>query len=427
MQTTPIIQKKNLSRQQAWQAYQTVRRLSETICQPLEIEDYVIQTTTQASPVKWNLGHVTWFFEAFILNEFQKDYQVFHRQYHFIFNSYYQQLGTMQPRPKRGHLSRPTVAEVFQYRQHIDEKMQILLTEASSSEWPEIEHRLLIGLHHEQQHQELFFTDLKYNLAVNPLLPAYNSNLQQIDSKPCPKLTWKSFSGGMQTIGYSGNGFAYDNESPRHQVYLPPFQLASRLITNGEYLQFIEDKGYHRSEFWLADAWTTIQQNNWQAPLYWQKIDGKWWQYTLRGLQPVQENAPVHHISYYEADAYATWTGKRLPTEFEWEKAAAELTIEGNFYDNGYLQPNIAPQGELVQMYGDLWEWTTSSYSPFPGYQPAAGAIGEYNGKFMCNQYVLRGGSCVSSQNHLRLTYRNFFYPHERWQFMGFRLAGDLL
>jgi ergothioneine biosynthesis protein EgtB len=331
----------------------------------------------------------------------------------------------MQPRPQRGFLSRPTVKETYRYRHYVDEKMQQLIENASEEQWIDITHRLLIGLNHEQQHQELFFTDLKYNLAVNPLRPAYDVNLPDIPQQNLPDLTWQTFATGMHTIGFAGETFSFDNESPQHQVYVPAFKLASRLVTNGEFLAFMEDKGYQRSEFWLSDAWSLIQREHWQAPLYWEKIEGKWWQYSLRGMQAVNENAPVHHVSYYEADAYATWAGKRLPTEFEWELAAQNLPITGNFYDQRYLQPTIAPEGDLTQMYGDVWEWTQSSYSPYPGYRPAPGAIGEYNGKFMCNQFVLRGGSCVTSHNHVRLTYRNFFYPHERWQFKGFRLAEE--
>jgi len=417
-----------LSRDYAWQQYQVVRKRSEHNCQPLEIEDYVIQTVPEASPAKWHLAHVTWFYEAFILRSFLPNYTVFHPQFHYLFNSYYQQLGVMHPRPQRGLLSRPTVEEVYHYRAYVDKHMEILLSEADDSDWEAIVHRLLIGLNHEQQHQELFFTDIKANLSINPLRPAYRSDLPAPFHTDLPPLTWHEYENSMHTVGSTGEQFAYDNEFPRHQAYIPAFKLASRLVTNGEYLEFINDKGYQRSELWLSDGWATVQAQNWEAPLYWEKIDGTWWQFSLNGMQKVMENAPVCHVSFYEADAFATWAGKRLPSEFEWEKAAAQLPVTGNFYDTGYFQASsVAKNNEgLSQMYGDVWEWTHSPYLAYPKYRPAEGAIGEYNGKFMCNQFVLRGGSCVTPNDHIRLTYRNFFYPHERWQFKGFRLAEDV-
>ncbi len=417
-----------LEREQLWRDYQATRHVTEKICKPLEIEDYVIQTMPEASPAKWHLAHVTWFFEAFLLKPYLTDYKEFNQGFHYIFNSYYQQLGVMHPRAKRGLLSRPTVADIYRYRAYVDEKMQILIE--NIGEQPEIQKRIMIGLNHEQQHQELFFTDIKYNLSVNPLYPVYRDDLAPApQTNPNPNLQqWHHFDSGMYQIGNNAqNEFIFDNEYPTHQHYVDEFQLSSRLITNGEYIEFIEDKGYQRPEFWLSDGWATVQQQQWQAPLYWQKRDDAWWCFTLSGLQPVDENAPVCHVSYFEADAYTTWADARLATEFEWEVAAQSLPMEGNFYEADHLQPIPALDAtHLQQMYGDVWEWTRSPYVAYPKYRPAKGAIGEYNGKFMCNQFVLRGGSCVTSQNHIRLSYRNFFYPHERWQFKGFRLAKDV-
>lgn len=426
--SVPNLQEGNLTRQAATQEFRTVRQESEKICFPLQTEDYVIQTTPEASPAKWHLAHVTWFYETFILADFAPNYQPFHPRFRYLFNSYYEQVGQFFPRPQRGLLSRPTVAEVYRYRAYVDEQMEQLFEIAKEEDWPTIRQRLLIGLHHEQQHQELLLTDIKYNLAFNPLRPAYREDLPTPPPCSAPAVNWLEYAGGLDKIGYAGENFAYDNESPRHQVYLPPFRLASRLVTNGEYLEFIEAKGYERPELWLSDGWSTIRKQGWQAPLYWEKIDNQWWQATLGGMRPLRTEEPVCHVSYFEANAFANWQAKRLPSEAEWEIAAQSLPLTGNSYDSGFLHPIAAPENEsgLLQMYGDLWEWTQSPYAPYPGYRAAAGAIGEYNGKFMCNQFVLRGGSCVTSANHMRLTYRNFFYPHERWQFKGFRLAEDV-
>ena len=410
------------------QHFHRVRQDSEQLCQSLKIEDYVIQTTPEASPTKWHLAHVTWFYETFILTVFAPNYREFHPRFRYLFNSYYEQVGEFFPRSQRGLLSRPTVEEVYRYRAYVDEQMAQLIKTASEENWANIATRLLIGLHHEQQHQELLLTDIKYNLAFNPLRPAYREDLPIAPRRTAPLLNWLDYSGGLETIGYEGEGFVYDNESPKHQVYVPPFRLASRLVTNGEYLEFIEAKGYQRPELWLSDGWSTINQMDWQAPLYWEQIDGQWWQMTLGGMRPLLADEPVCHISYYEADAFATWQQKRLPTEVEWEIAARKLPIKGNLRDQGFWQPIVAEgDGGLLQMYGDVWEWTQSPYTPYPGYRPQPGALGEYNGKFMCNQLVLRGGSCVTPSDHIRPTYRNFFYPHERWQFKGFRLAEELL
>lgn len=420
-----IAQTHSLTRDQAIRQYQNVRQLSEQLCEPLEIEDYVLQTTAEASPTKWHLAHVSWFFETFILSEFKPHYQAFHARYRYLFNSYYEQVsGGIYPRPQRGLLSRPTVAEVFRYRAWVDEHMQALLNMASEAHWAEIVRRLLIGINHEQQHQELLLTDIKYNLGFNPLRPAYRDDLPTSAlSSPVP-LQWLEFAGGLQDIGFAGEGFAYDNESPRHQQFLYPYRLASRLVSNAEYLEFMQDGGYQNPALWLADGWKIVRDNGWQAPLYWEQQDNEWWLYTLGGLRPFNPAEPVCHISYYEADAFATWAGKRLPTEAEWEMAASQPVICGNLREQGRLHPAPAQDAAgLQQMYGDLWEWTQSAYQPYPGYRAVAGALGEYNGKFMCNQQVMRGGSCVTPADHLRVTYRNFFYAHERWQFKGLRLA----
>ncbi len=416
-----------VSRQEAIQRFRQVRQTSETLCQSLEVEDYVIQTTPEASPVKWNLAHVTWFYETFILKVHAKNYQDFHSQFRFLFNSYYEQVGRYFPRPQRGLLSRPTVKEVYRYRAYVDEQMLLLFETASEEQWQDIVFRLMIGLNHEQQHQELLLTDLKYNLAFNPLRPAYRDDLKLSQQHDAPPLKWFEFAGGLDFIGFAGAGFAFDNESPRHQVFVQPFKLASRLVTNGEFIEFIEDNGYQRPELWLSDGWSTLKQTAWNAPLYWEKIENVWWQMTLGGMRKVALAEPVCHISYYEADAFATWQAKRLPSEIEWEIAARTLAMEGNFREQDFLQPIAAPQTEgLLQMFGDVWEWTHTPYTPYPNYRPQTGALGEYNGKFMCNQMVLRGGSCVTPNDHIRVTYRNFFYPHERWQFKGFRLAEGL-
>jgi ergothioneine biosynthesis protein EgtB len=416
-----------LSRHDALQHFRRVRQDSERLCQPLQIEDYVIQTTPEASPAKWHLAHVSWFYETFILTVFSDDYREFHPRFRYLFNSYYEQVGDFFPRPQRGLLSRPTVEEVYRYRAYVDEQMAQLIETAREEAWINIAARLVIGLNHEQQHQELLLTDLKYNLAFNPLRPAYRDDLPTPPCRTVPALNWLEYSGGLESLGYDGEGFAYDNESPRHQVYVPSFGLASRLVTNGEYLEFIEDGGYERPELWLSDGWSSIHKMGWQAPLYWEKVDGQWWQMTLGGLRPLVADEPVCHVSYYEAEAFAAWKDKRLPTEAEWEVAARDLPVKGNLRDSGFLQPIVADGNSgLLQMVGEVWEWTQSPYTPYPGYRPQPGALGEYNGKFMCNQLVLRGGSCVTPDDHIRPSYRNFFYPHERWQFKGFRLAEDL-
>lgn len=416
----------DLTRAELLARYRQVRGASEELCAPLQTEDYVIQAMASASPAKWHLAHVSWFFETFLLEPLAAGHRPFHPQFRHLFNSYYEQVGSMHPRPKRGVLARPTVEEVYRYRAWVDERMVRLLDGARAADWPEIERRLLIGLNHEQQHQELLLTDLQYNFSVSPLKPAYRDDLPEPPRAAVPPLEWVEFGGGMSELGHAGNGFAFDNEQPRHRVYLQPFALGSRAVTAGEYLEFMQDEGYRRPELWLADGWAKLRQEGWEGPLYWELRDGEWWRFSLGGMRSVDAAEPVCHVSYYEADAYARWAGRRLPSEAEWERAARGLALQGNLREAGLLQPCCAPTGQgLRQMYGDVWEWTCSPYTAYPGFRSPPGALGEYNGKFMCNQMVLRGGSCVTPADHVRASYRNFFYPEERWQFKGFRLAAD--
>jgi len=409
--------------------FQRIRRFSEQLCEPLIIEDYGLQTVPEASPPKWHLAHVTWFYETFLLRPFLPDYPVFHPRFEYLFNSYYEQTGTgFWPRSERGLLSRPSVSEVYDYRHHVDDAMERLIATCPSDAWPKVQMRLGIGLNHEQQHQELLVTDIKRHFAHNPLRPAYRADLPLAPIATPSPLTWTQFDAELMELGAGPEGFAYDNERPRHRVFLEPFAIADRPVTNGEYLDFIADGGYRNSAFWLSDGWATIRREGWTCPLYWEgqpdAAPSDWRIMTLGGLRPLNPAEPVCHLSYYEADAFATWAGKRLPTEAEWERAASDRPIAGNFVDDAWLHPRPAEQADgLRQLFGDVWEWTGSAYLPYPGYRAPAGALGEYNGKFMCNQMVLRGGSCATSRDHARLSYRNFFYPHERWQFKGFRLA----
>jgi ergothioneine biosynthesis protein EgtB len=402
--------------------YHTVRQLSATLCQPLEIEDYGLQAMADVSPPKWHLAHTTWFFETFLLRPYLPGYQEFHPGYGYLFNSYYESVGDRHPRPQRGLLSRPTVAEVYAYRVHVDEAMEQLL--ATRLDHPTVAELTALGLHHEQQHQELLLTDLKYNLGINPLRPTYRQDVAVGACAGTTPLEFIDFAGGLYTLGHQGSGFAFDNEGPAHPVYLQDFALANRLVTNGEYLEFIADQGYQTAAHWLAEGWALVQSEGWQAPLYWEQHDGQWWTFTLVGLQPVNPLEPVCHLSYFEAEAYAQWRGHRLPTEAEWEVAAALVPLAGNLLAADHLHPQPADGTPVLQqIYGDVWEWTQSAYLPYPGFRPAPGAVGEYNGKFMCNQMVLRGGSCVTPPGHIRPSYRNFFPPSARWQFSGLRLA----
>lgn len=409
--------------------YQAVRVLSEKLCEPLAIEDYIVQTMNDVSPTKWHLAHTSWFFETFILEPYLEGYRPFHPQFAYLFNSYYIQAGERHCRDKRGYLSRPTVKEVFAYRAYVNEHMVRLIETADGAKQATIQPLIEIGLHHEQQHQELLLTDIKHVLSVNPLRPVYRDMILPTASVP-PAFNWVDIEEGIYEVGHVGDGFHYDNEGPRHRVFLEPFQFGNRLVTNGEFLAFMEDGGYQRPELWLSQGWGTVLENEWSEPFYWEKHDDQWMTFTLSGMQPVDRHAPVTHVSYFEADAYARWACARLPTEQEWEVAAQGVPIQGNFVDNEHYHPvalqGESPEGKLYQMYGDVWEWTRSQYSPYPGYEPASGALGEYNGKFMCNQFVLRGGSCATSLNHIRPTYRNFFPPDATWQFMGIRLAKDV-
>jgi ergothioneine biosynthesis protein EgtB len=407
--------------------FRGVRAETDRLTAPLSDEDQVVQSMPDASPAKWHRAHVTWFFETFVLAGFEPGYEVFHPQYTYLFNSYYDAVGDRHPRPHRGMLTRPPGADVTAYRAHVDDAMLDFVASAPAAVWQRAAPLIVLGLHHEQQHQELILMDILHLLAQNSLEPDYQA-YRAAPARRAPPLDWVDYAGGIREIGHAGDTFAFDNEAPRHEVLLQPYRLASRLVTNAEWLEFIADGGYRRPEFWLSDGWATATAQGWQAPLYWQQRDDGWNAMSLSGRQTLNRQAPVCHVSYYEADAYARWAGKRLPTEAEWETAAVALPLDGNFSGSGLLRPRPAPdrRGEgPVQMFGDVWEWTQSAYGAYPGFRAAAGAVGEYNGKFMANQMVLRGGACVTPDGHIRATYRNFFYPHMRWLFGGVRLASD--
>ncbi len=404
--------------------YRSVRRFTESLCEPLAPDDFVIQSMTDASPIKWHLAHTTWFFETFVLARSIPGYRPFHSLFNFLFNSYYDAAGPRWPRPQRGLLSRPTVTEIFQYRHAIDERVDSLIAARAGDDAAAI---LLLGLHHEQQHQELMITDLKHGWSANPLHPVYRDALP--DTGAPPPMRWLDFPEALVWIGHEGRDFAFDNEAPRHRAFAARFSIASRLATNAEYLAFIADGGYARPELWLSDGWAARNARGWDAPLYWHRDGSKWSVFTMAGLRPLNPAEPVCHVSYYEADAFARWAGARLPTEVEWETAAAGNAIAGHFIESGRFHPAAAAapddRGPLHQLYGDVWQWTASPYLAYPGYRPPPGALGEYNGKFMCNQMVLRGASCATPRSHARRTYRNFFPPDARWQFSGIRLARD--
>src|SRR5438552_4130281 len=405
--------------------FRDVRDFSKLLTRDLEAEDCVVQSMPDVSPTKWHLAHTTWFFETFVLKQFVTGYVPAIPEYAFLFNSYYNAAGTMHRRDLRGLISRPTVAESSRYRENIDRQIEDLIGSASDDLLNEIESIITLGIHHEQQHQELLVTDIKHVFAQNPLHPVFRKRTEENTQSP-PQMRFIEFGETMANVGFDGNGFSYDNEGPQHRVFVPNFSLGSRLITCREYQRFIEAGGYQRPEFWLSLGWMTVNEQHWEAPLYWEKRDGIWWHFTLYGFRPINENEPVTHVSYFEADAFANFSGARLPTEFEWERVAQNETIEGNFVESERFHPAPATEANgLTQMFGDVWEWTRSAYSPYPGYRAVPGALGEYNGKFMCNQYVLRGGSCATSQSHVRVTYRNFFQPDKRLQFTGIRLARD--
>jgi len=405
-------------------AYAGVRATTERLAEPLSGEDQTVQSMPDVSPTKWHRAHTTWFFETFVLGPNAAGYRLFHNDFPYIFNSYYEALGDRHPRNLRGTLSRPGIEEIRGYREYVDHAMRELMEGQLGPGIPEL---ITLGLHHEEQHQELILMDIKHVLSCNPLRPTYQDSEQDTARKPSPpKADWIEHEGGMDEIGHTGQGFGFDNEFPRHQVFLSPFALADRPVTNGEWLEFMDAGGYQRPEYWLADGWSTVLSHGWDAPLYWFRHPDdpeRWYQFTLAGPRPVDLDEPVCHVSYYEADAFAHWTGLRLPSEAEWETVAAKEADGDNFL--GTDTPHPRPAIGSTALLGDVWEWTSSAYSAYPGFRAAAGAVGEYNGKFMVSQYVLRGGSCATPPGHTRVTYRNFFPPGARWAFSGVRLARD--
>lgn len=414
-------------RDQIREHFNWVRSETERLAAPLSPEDQVVQSMPDASPTKWHRAHVTWFFETMILTPFLPGYEPIDPHYTFLFNSYYDSVGARHPRPDRGLLTRPSAEEVTAYRAHVDAGMRSLIANADPEVWGEAAPLIVLGLHHEQQHQELILMDILHAFSKNSVAPAYQT-YRAAPAHKAPELRWHAHGGGMTETGHSGTSFAFDNEGPRHKVYLAPFALASRLVTNGEWKAFMDDDAYERPELWLSDGWAAVGAHGWNAPLYWQQVDGEWMHMSLSGLQHINDQAPVCHVSLYEADAYARWAGKRLPREAEWEAFGSQQEVAGNFLGSGFLrttpttdQSSDGPE----QMFGDVWEWTQSPYLPYPGFKPVTGAVGEYNGKFMANQFVLRGGACVTPEAHMRATYRNFFYPAMRWMFAGVRLADD--
>jgi ergothioneine biosynthesis protein EgtB len=395
------------------------RSLTESLASPLSAEDQTVQSMPDVSPTKWHRAHTTWFFETFLLVPSLAGYQPFHPEFGYLFNSYYEGVGARHPRSERGLLSRPGIDDIAEYRSYVDEAMTSLL---ASSLLPASAPLVELGIQHEQQHQELLLMDIKHVLSGNPLLPAYDA-VRLPPPRDALPTTWTDHPAGTYQIGHAGRGFSFDNELPRHPVYLGPFSLADQTVTCGEWQAFIDDGGYRRPELWLSDGWALLQSEGWGCPLYWTAMDGGWHEFTLGGLTPVNPAQPVCHVSYYEADAYAHWAGARLPTEAEWEVAVQGRAVEGHFLDQTKLHPAPRPPGSAPTPFGDVWQWTSSAYSPYPGFEPAPGAVGEYNGKFMVNQYVLRGGSCVTPPDHIRSSYRNFFPPLARWPFTGVRLA----
>ena len=412
--------------------FRAARRQTLQICSPLTPEDMMVQSCPEASPAKWHLAHTTWFFESFVLREFLPGYRIFHDDFTWLFNSYYESFSAFPEKRLRSSFSRPGLDEILRYREHVDAAMERLFEQGPEEE---ALRRIELGANHEEQHQELLLTDILNAFFTNPLKPKYREQenreqgskgaREQAEARP---LVFQQFEGGLREVGHAGNGFCFDNELPRHRVWLEPYALANRLVTCGEFAEFMADGGYRKPELWLSAGWDAVKQNGWRGPLYWSDAGGEWTVFTLRGELPLAQLAatPVGHVSFYEADAYARWAGLRLPTEFEWEAAAEGQLIEGNLLDSGNLMP--IPSTNLVQnengtKYGDCWVWTSSAYLGYPGFRPLNGTLGEYNGKFMSGQMVLRGGSCVTPAAHIRATYRNFFSPETRWQFSGIRLA----
>jgi ergothioneine biosynthesis protein EgtB len=399
-----------------------VRAATLQIAAPLSPEDCAVQSMPEASPIRWHLAHTSWFFETFVIARAVPNHRPFDPQFAYLFNSYYNAIGERVPQPERGRMTRPGLEEILDYRRHVDLRVAEIFGRADAETLAQIEPVLEIGLNHEQQHQELMLTDLKHLLSLNPLRPVYRDSVRSSSTAPAP-MRFLRFEGGLHEIGHAGPGFAFDNEGPRHRVFTQPFELASRPVTNGEYLEFVEGGGYRDPQNWLSDGWDWVVAAGIRAPSYWSKDERGWRIFTLAGERELDPAEPVAHVGFYEADAFARWKGARLPRENEWELAAAPLPIEGNFAESGALHPRASAS---PAMFGDVWEWTQSPYVGYPGYRPAPGALGEYNGKFMCNRMVLRGGSCASPGSHLRATYRNFFVPTARWQFSGIRLARDV-
>ena len=399
--------------------FKRVRETTLGLIRDLQPEDTVVQTMPDVSPAKWHLAHVTWFFECFVLKTHKPRYRPFDDAFHYLFNSYYNTAGKMHPRPQRGQLSRPALTEILDYRRHVDEAMLALLESDLATD--EISQFVTLGLHHEQQHQELLLTDIKHVLSCNPLQPAARENLNRPIGTSPGAYDFAPGASGIVTVGADGVGFCFDNETPRHDALLHPHAIGRRLVTNGEYREFIRAGAYDDAQLWLSDGWATIRERGWNRPLYWDEALES--EFTLGGVAEIDDHAPVCHISYYEADAFARWSGCRLPTEFEWEHAASPLAVEGNLLSCDTWHPTATD--DSGQFFGDVWEWTSSAYSPYPGFRPLGGSLGEYNGKFMCNQMTVRGGSCVTADGHIRASYRSFFYPDARWQFLGLRLAKD--
>ena len=404
--------------------FKSVRHRTMELCKRLTPEDMMVQSCPEASPAKWHLAHTAWFFESFILNVFQPGYRLFNEDFPWLFNSYYRSFAEFPEKKLRASFSRPGLDEMLRYRCYVDEHLERLLEENPE---PEVLSRVELGANHEEQHEELLLTDVLHAFYTNPLRPTYLEDADGDQARDAEPLRFVEFAGGLKDVGFGGGGFCYDNELPRHRVWLEPYALANRLMTNGEYAEFIADGGYRRSELWLSAGWDAIEQNGWKAPLYWNENESGWRIFTLRGERSLEElkDAPVSQVSYFEADAYARWAGKRLPTELEWEVAAEGGTVDGNLMDSGRLRPTRALAGgeQVTQLWGDCWEWTASAYLGYPGFEPLTGSLGEYNGKFMSGQMVLRGGSCATPRAHIRSSYRNFFQPETRWQFSGIRLA----
>lgn len=433
MQAMPLSKRSLLGNESIVDRFIAARRQTESLCEPLQSDDYNLQGMADTSPPKWHLAHTTWFFETFVLQHFLQGYIAYHPQFAALFNSYYSSLAeSPYPRSQRGLLSRPATSEIYEYRHVVDAKI-IDLLKAQPSISATLLERIELGIQHEQQHQELLLTDIKYSFSLNPMLPVYRSDglsdsATQEENNPI-SFEWCEFSGGLCEVGAPDDfTFRFDNETPRHKQFLSPYALADRLVTNAEFLAFIEDGGYQQPHWWLSDGWRECVQHAWHAPLYWRQHSSEWRLFTLHGEKQFAPDEPVCHVSYYEADAYARWAGARLPTEHEWENAASVQRVQGHFVEDKIFHPRPRSMNEhgLHQLFGDVWEWTSSPYAAYPGYSIPEGPIGEYNGKFMCNQMVLRGGSCVSPSDHLRATYRNFFYPADRWQFSGIRLAKTL-